>query len=711
MRSRIWAMILLATSTLTSLSCPIERLFAQPQAVRPDGPPAHPPSPKREQDEQQVEDDSRQAAEVAETLVEKVGTPSPEPLPAATGKDRRGDAKRVPSTKLRAQKRASTDAAASQKSEDTKQGERNDQVNAKASAKEKGPSKSVIRLLELSGNYVDLALPLAFDPADLLLGSGSLKEKSFYRLCDHLEDLESELSVSHIVFDLSDAGLTMNPAQLDEITRRIEKLKQSGKHTFAWLENPGNVHLALACACDKIWLADFGGVDMPSLTMQSMFFRDAMDLVGIQASVVRAGNFKGAVEPFLHPQMSEHLRAHYVAMLGAMNDAQVDRIAHGRGKTVASVRDLQKRRLLQPGQALSEGIVDRLAPYGSMRTAIEEEMGESMEWTKPKVAAKREMSMFELMGRMMSGDKKSNNDAKSTSIAVLHLSGTIEDGKQPSLGSIVSGPTVTTIEEIANDDQIKGVIVRINSPGGSATASEAIRRALVDMAGKKPTVISMGETAASGGYWIACIGQPIYAEKGTITGSIGVFSLKLSVGSLFRRIGVHVESIALDDSAKSDSIARPWSESDVESLQTFVDEVYERFLKLVTEARGIDSETLESLAGGRVWSGTQAKEHKLIDELGGLDTCISALSKKIGLEEFDVIHRPIAKSGFDLLELLGADDSNEIEMAVLKMHCLRALASQGFDLRVTRACVRSALSRDSSGPKVWAMCPDEIAIR
>ncbi len=579
-------------------------------------------------------------------------------------------------------------------------------------AAEKPTAKRVVRVIEMSGSYVDFAQPLGFDATELIMGSGSLKQKSFYKLCDYLDELAKDATVAHLVLDLSDSGLEMNPAQLDELDRRLSKFKAAGKKIYAWLENPSNVHLSIAAASNEIVLADFGGVDMPSTTMQSMFYRDAMDLLGVQASVVRCGDFKGAVEPYLNPQMSDHLRDHYLAMLTSINDAQIDRIAKGRGLTVAAVRELQKTRMFVPEEALAKKLVDHLAPYGSMKETINKLIGEELEWTKPKAPPKRDISMFELMGRLMSGDKKPSASIKEGSIAVLHLSGVIVDGKKDSPGSIVAGPTVKTIQDITNDDKIKGVVVRINSPGGSATASESIRRALDTMAQKKPTMISMGEMAASGGYWISCINQPIYAEKGTITGSIGVFSLKISFGTLLRRVGVHVEAIALDDAAKSDSIARPWSDQDLKLNQSFVDSVYEKFLKLVSQSRGIELETLNSLAGGRVWSGAQAKQLKLVDEIGGLDDCLTAVAKKAKLDKFEVIHRPVIKSGFDLLEMLGEEDPNEIELKSLANNeALDFMRARGFHLETTLHLIQAALQINAPHRNVWALCPAEFAIR
>ncbi len=209
-------------------------------------------------------------------------------------------------------------------------------------AKEKAPPKKQLRWLAMSGSYSDLAQAPSLDPTALLLGGLPEKGKSFYRLCDYIDEVAAEENVTHLLFDLSDPALSLNPAQLDEFSRRLTTFKQKGKKTIAWIENADNVHLAIAVQCDDIIMADFGTIDMPSSSMETTFYREAMDLVGIKASVVRAGDFKGAVEPYLNPQMSSHLKEHYLKMLESINAAQVSRIAKGRGLTTAAVRELQK---------------------------------------------------------------------------------------------------------------------------------------------------------------------------------------------------------------------------------------------------------------------------------------------------------------------------------------------------------------------------------
>ena len=585
--------------------------------------------------------------------------------------------------------------------------------NAKTDAEsdEKETAKTKVQLLALSGHYVDFNDAISIDPTSLLFGSTPTKQKSFYRLCEYIDDLTKNAAIEWIVFDLSDSSLSMNPAQLDELSRHIAKLKASGKHLVGWLENASNEQLSIAASCDEIVMADFGGIDFPSASMQSIFYREAMDLLGIKASVVRAGDFKGAVEPYMNAQMSEHLRQHYMDMLASINDSRVSLIAKGRGLTVAAVRDIQKKRFLLPQAALASGLIDRLAPYGSMKETVDRLIDKPTQWIEPVKKTEKDMSFFEVMSMMMAEPKKAAGRAKETSIAVLHLNGAIEDGKEPSPGAIVDGPMVKSIEALIDDDKVLGVVVRINSPGGSATASESIRQALKKLSDKKPVVVSMGEMAASGGYWVSCIGVPVFAEQGTITGSIGVFSLKLSFGSLLRRIGVHMETIALDSAAAAFSPDRPWSEADESVLQETIDDVYQRFLRLVAKSRGLTIEQVEPLAGGRVWSGAQAKTHGLVDEIGGLDDAVGMIAKKAKLEKYKIIHRPEPSSGLDLFQLLGEHDKDEILTRMFSNDALDAIRRSGFNLGILRVLLKDAKSYAQDRPTVWALHPEELKVR
>lgn len=568
-----------------------------------------------------------------------------------------------------------------------------------------------LELLPLKGSYADFPQPLQLDPSSLLLG-GSVQQKSFYKLCDYLERLaDKDETGPWVVLDMSDGSLSLNLAQSGEFIRRFEAVKKN-KKTVAWLTDASAGQLAIASQCDEVILADFGSIDLPSVGMEQLFFKDAMDLVGVQASVVRAGDFKGAVEPYTNSRMSSHLRDHNLKMLTALNNARVQQIARGRGLKPAAVRKLQAKRFLTAKEALKAGLVDRLAPYGSMKqTVAAMTERDDIRWNTPKTKPKKKMSFFELMGEIMSGPKKKSSDADSTSIAVLHLSGMIVNGAKTRSGAMVSGPTVKAIQQLIDDDQVKAVVIRINSPGGSATASEEIRQQLIKLADAKPTVVSMGDMAASGGYWISCLGVPIYAEEGTVTGSIGVFSMKVSMGALARRIGVHVESITLDDSAAAFSMGRPFTDAEKQTFQKHVDAVYDRFLGLVAKSRKMKVAKVKPLAGGRVWAGAQAKKLGLVDKLGGVDDCVRQLAEKAKLKEYEVIHRPLQPDGLALFDLLGGDGGEEI-LQFASPQAIGLLRRQGFPIDHTLQLLRDAVGdRPRAGISTWLMRPATLRIR
>ena len=618
--------------------------------------------------------------------------------PKATGANEKEATKPTPATKKAETKKAET---------------KKDEAKKAEAKKEVTPPKIGVRQIKISGDYVDLVQPAGLDPLSLLSGSPGAK-RSFFKLTSFLDRFTDDDDFGHLVVDLS-SGFTMNSAQLDELSRHFEKVTDAGKKTHAWLESASREALEVASMCDTVYMADFGEVDFPSVSMQSMYYRDALDLVGVKASVVRAGDFKGAVEPYLHERMSDHLRQHYLAMLTTINDAAVDRIAKGRGLKTADVRQLQSQRMWLAKEALAKGLVDKLAPYGAMQKAIGDDIGENLNWVTPKKAAKKDVSFFQLMGELMAGNN-SNGSVQDNTIVVLHLSGTIVD--EGGADSIAAGPTVERIQKLTDEDRVKGVVVRINSPGGSATASEAIRQALKKLAEKKPTVISMGDVAASGGYWISCIGTPIYAERGTVTGSIGVFAMKLSGGALMRRIGLHTENIQLDESASLFSLDRGFTEDETRAMQKSIDSVYGRFLKLVSGARKIPVEKLRTLAGGRVWSGSQAVRRKLVDQIGGVDDCIQHIAKKANLgDQYKVTHRPITKSGLDLSSLLSGEDEDIISIDGLGSRLLQAnsvtlrlLRTQGLNTDTLQLLINDSLETHQK-PTAWLMGPSSLSVR
>jgi protease-4 len=239
----------------------------------------------------------------------------------------------------------------------------------------------------------------------------------------------------------------------------------------------------------------------------------------------------------------------------------------------------------------------------------------------------------------------------------------------------------------------------------------------------------MGEVAASGGYWVTCIGEPIFAEQGTITGSIGVFSMKLSAGALARRLGVHVESVTLDPVAGMNSLDHAWSEEEIDLMQKSVGTIYDKFLQIASASRSIPVDTLKSLAGGRVWSGEQAKSHRLVDQIGGLDDAIGMVAKNAKIEKFKVIHRPEASGGLDLGSLLGGREedtdifglseatgnasdavANSGLLGTLESKLTAVLQVQGFRGDSIRLLLRSIDWSGKQAPKAWVLMGQELKI-
>src|SRR6266566_1651106 len=568
-----------------------------------------------------------------------------------------------------------------------------------------GAKKPAVRIIVLNGTYVDYPSTSDVDPMSLLLG-GLEKPGSFFALCEKLGELAGDDEIQHVLFDLSSSSLHLNLAQLSELSRHIRKLRDAGKRTFAWLENAGTVHYSIASCCDTILMSDLGSLDLPSLSLLTLHFRDAMELLGAKASFVRTGDFKGAVEPFTLSEMSEPLRSHYKEMLVTMNDALLEKLCAGRKLSREQFRKIQSDRLFTPLAAQAAKLVDAVVPMGTSRENVAKLIGQEVTWVEPQKARPKQLSFFELMGKIMGGAQE--HRVNKPAVAVLHLDGQIVDGEKEMPEMLVSGPTVKAIQELESDENVRAVVARINSPGGSATASEAIRAALDKLAKKKPVMISMGSMAASGGYWISCVGRPVYAEPETLTGSIGVFALKLSFGPFLKKIGLKVESVALDESAGATAIDRGWTTNEQERMQAFVDDIYGKFLKLVASSRKRAVRDIGPIAGGRVWSGAQALKLGLVDKLGGLDEALAAVAREAGLEPgYQVIHRPRKKNFFELLDLF--DESTDDIRSSLSPTARKWLREAGFDLSVPLNLARESLSGRS--PKIWLLAPTEMVIR
>ena len=565
--------------------------------------------------------------------------------------------------------------------------------------------KPKLPFLRPSGSYADLA-EMGFDPTSLLLGGGGAQPKAFFPFLAAVDGM-AKLPETDVLFDLS-GNPSFNLPQLRELERALGRVRKAGKKVWCYIENASAGMFQLAAQCDQIVMADMGSLDLRSPAMSVMHLKDALDLLGIQVEVTRVGAFKGAVEPYMLPTMSDHLKHHYEAMLRSMNDDVVRCIASGRKLSPETVRALQADRLFTAAQAKEKGLVDRLVPWSGAERAMALVRG-SDQFALTDAAPKKKAQSRDFMTMLSSMFRqKKDEEIEDPQVVVMHLSGQIVDGDKPAPGSMVSGPAVKKLDELAANELVKGVVVRINSPGGSATASEAIRQALARLAAKKPVVFSMGDLAASGGYWITTIGQPILAEVGTITGSIGVFGMRFQPGALMRRLGVHTEIVRLDDGPLMDATDRPWSDAARARMQGFVDDIYGRFLAHVAESRKKTTAEVDAIAGGRVWSGQQAVGNGLVDAIGGVDDALAMVRQKAGVgDDVEVMHVPEPKNFADTLfsSMFDAQVAAGGDAALL-----RAVLGQCGQFAEVVGMLRDALAGDGA-TRIYALMPPGLRVR
>jgi protease-4 len=574
-----------------------------------------------------------------------------------------------------------------------------------ADAAAPAPAKQKVPFLKPAGAYADLP-EMAFDPTSLLTGGGG-KPKAFFGLIEAIGRLAAAAE-GEVVLDLS-GDFALNLPQLREVERAIGRVHAAGKRITCYLENAGPATYQLAALCDHVTMADMGMIDLRSPALSVLHMKDALDLLGVEVEVTRVGAFKGAVEPYMLPQMSAHLRAHYAAMLESINTDIVRRIAQGRRIPEATVRRLQGERLFPADAARQRGLVDRLVPWSGCARALATARGDDA-FELVDVGPKKQQQRRDLMSifsSLLRGGRE--EEIEEPLLVVMHLAGAIVDGDKPDPGSMVSGVVTKKLDELAANDLVKGVVVRINSPGGSATASEAIRQALLRLAAKKPVVFAMGELAASGGYWITTIGRPILAEVSTITGSIGVFGMRFQPGALMRRVGLHHDIVSLDDGPLMDAPDRPWSDEARARVQGFVDSVYERFLAHVAASRHLTVAEVDAIAGGRVWSGQQAVERGLVDAIGGLDDALARVREAAGLgADAEVRHLPEPANFADALfeSLFDA----EAGLPGIDLVALRTVLARWGAFAEVVAVLRQALTSDGT-PRVQALMPPGLRVR
>ncbi len=417
-------------------------------------------------------------------------------------------------------------------------------------------------------------------------------------------------------------GYASGWATLKEVREAIEDFKASGKPVITWQEGLDEATLYVVSPADDLVLNPLGLLEFNGFASEVPYFRNAFEKYGIDVQVSRVGKYKSAVEPFLLDHMSEENREQLSVLLDDMFEEVVAGIALSRKLSADSLYKLaQQDAVIQADEALERGFVTAVGYYDGVRDKLRELTG-----TETGKDIEKQKTVSDYFNSLPQDDDITDK------LVVIYAEGEIVSGSDK---KEVGGDYIASLlRKARTDDEVKAVVLRVNSPGGSASASDIIQRETILLAKKKPLVISMGTVAASGGYWISTYGDEIYAEPNTITGSIGVFGLFLNVQKLINEFGVKVEVARTAPAADVFSLYRPKTEQEMAIIQKFIDNIYSKFLDKVAEGRKLDRNAVHEIAQGRVWSGKQALKLGLVDKLGGLEDAIVSAAAKADMESY-----------------------------------------------------------------------------
>src|SRR6056297_761787 len=453
----------------------------------------------------------------------------------------------------------------------------------------------------------------------------------------------------YLDFTMIPAGM----ATIEEIRSALIDFKASGKFILSYADTYTQSTYYLASIADKVYLNPEGLLSWTGMRSEIMFFKEALEKIGIEAQIIRHGKFKSAVEPFMYTQMSDENREQVMTYMGSIWNHMLARIAESRNLTVDQLNDLADNLTLNNAHAALEyGFVDGLKYKDEILAELKE---------RSEREGKEEIKSIKLAKYTKVPKKRTS--LEKNKIAVVYASGSVIMGEGTE-GTIGSDRISRAIREARKDSSIKAIVFRVNSGGGSALASEVIWREVKLAQQVKPVIASLGDVAASGGYYIVAPAEKIVANPNTITGSIGVFGMIPNGKKLLNdKLGIHVDVVKTNKHADIYSFSRPLSAKEKEAIQLNIEGVYETFITHVAEGRKMTKEEVDKIGQGRVWSGANAIEIGLIDEFGGLEKAIELAAQTANIEKYRVVDYPKLKDPFQqLLE----DFQGNVKASILK---------------------------------------------
>ena len=520
---------------------------------------------------------------------------------------------------------------------------------AAASESETQVQKNSIMMLKLNGTLTERSQTTPFAT---IMGNGY----ESFGLDDIIASIQKAKENEDIKgIYLEAVSLESGFASLEAIRNALIDFKQSGKFIVAYADTYTQGMYYLSSVADKILLNPYGTIEWRGLASVPMFYKGLMDKLGIEMQIFKVGTYKSAVEPWTNTAMSDANREQVNAYLTSIWDKVTNDIAQSRELTVAQLNNAaDSMLLLQPAEeSVALGLIDTLVYKNDVRNFLKKMANIDEDDDMPVLGLKE----------MINIKKNVPKDKSGNIIAVYYAYGEIDGLSSADESGITSEKVIKDLRNLKEDKDVKAVVFRVNSPGGSAYGSEQIWYAISELKKEKPVIVSMGDYAASGGYYISCNADTIVAEPTTLTGSIGIYGQVPNAKGLTDKIGITFDVAKTNAYSDFGVITRPMNEGEKRLMQAYIDKGYDLFLTRCSEGRGISKEDMDKIAQGRVWSGTTAKELGLVDVLGGLDTAIDIAASKADIESYTLMSYPNKESLWQTI--IHTDPGNYIRMQLL----------------------------------------------
>lgn len=515
--------------------------------------------------------------------------------------------------------------------------------------------KNSVMMLDLKGTLVERTQ----ESLEGLLGKFTGEAGNTYGLDDILASIKKAKENDNIKGIYIQASWLDAPyASLQAIRTALEDFKESGKFVVAYSDNYTQGLYYLSSVADKVMLNSKGMIEWRGLASAPIFYKDLLQKLGIEMQVFKVGTYKSAVEPFTSTEMSPANKEQVTAFIGSTWNQILDGVSASRKIEKDSLNAYADRMLMfyPSDESVKCGLADTLIYQNNVRSYLK---------TLVKINEDDRLPILGL-DDMINIKKSVPKDKSGDILAVYYASGEITDydGSATSDEGIVGSKMIRDLRKLKEDDNVKAVVLRVNSPGGSAFASEQIWHAVKELKANKPVIVSMGDYAASGGYYISCAADSIIAEPTTLTGSIGIFGMIPNVKGLTEKIGLTFDVVKTNKFSDFGNLMRPVNGDERALLQMMISQGYDLFVSRCAEGRHMTKEGIEKIAEGRVWTGEMAKGIGLVDELGGIDKALEIAARKAELKGYTIVSYPTKK---DILStLLDVQPNNYVESQVLK---------------------------------------------